>query len=243
MTFDVLAVIVFLNLMATIALWRDAARRPPRLKNKFITELLDSEPIVPKHQPPKTIGEKFASLVTEEDRLFFGDFVDFAAVVNWWLADEYVGGPWRLQEMPETELKLGGISDMPDFGRRYAIFHNKVRLGTLEVSATFPYKIENRNVRATIELDFVRLLAFDAITAFLDGIAMHISNPDPNSKEHLETSLGIISGVTQVIWQTQQFSRYRIDGGDWGELELQVNGAASWYFTRREELRKKQAAE
>ena len=239
MTFDVLAIIVFLNVMATITLWREAARRPPTPKKKVIAALLHSEPIAPKHQPPKTIGEKFPSLITEEDRLFFDDFEDFAAVVNWGLADE----PWRLQEQPDTELRLGGISDMPDFGRRYAIFHNQVRVGTLEVSAALSYEVENRDVHATIELNWVRLLAFNTVVGFLTDIAKLVSDPDPNSKEYLQTHLGIIYALTRVMWQTQEISEFGMDGEDWGELGLQINGSASHYFVGREALRKKQPAE
>src|SRR5262249_6581233 len=104
-----------------------------KLKKKFIKALRGSEPIVPKHQPPKSIGESVPSLVRREDRLFFDDFRDFGTVVNWCLADEHVGGPWRLQELPNTDLSLN-FSHMPDFGRRYDIFYNQVPLGTLEVS-------------------------------------------------------------------------------------------------------------
>jgi hypothetical protein len=50
-------VIVILNAIATIALWRTAARRPEKLKKKFFAALMDDKPIVPRHQRPKSIGE------------------------------------------------------------------------------------------------------------------------------------------------------------------------------------------
>ena len=53
MTFEVLAIIVFLNAAATITLWRAAARKPEKLKKKFMTALLRSEPIVPSTSGPK----------------------------------------------------------------------------------------------------------------------------------------------------------------------------------------------
>jgi hypothetical protein len=83
-TFDFLVIIVILNMMATITLWRTAARKPAKLKKKFVSALLSSEPIVPNHRPP-VIGEGFLS---KAERQFFIDFEDFADVVNWWLADE-----------------------------------------------------------------------------------------------------------------------------------------------------------
>jgi hypothetical protein len=54
---------VLLNVMATIALWRDSARKPEKLKRKFTAALLHGEPITPRHQPPLAIGERFNSLV------------------------------------------------------------------------------------------------------------------------------------------------------------------------------------
>ena len=69
MTFDVVAIIVFLNAVATITLWRTAARKPEKLKKKFLTALLHSEPILPKHQLPKAIGEGWG--ITDDDRQFF----------------------------------------------------------------------------------------------------------------------------------------------------------------------------
>ena len=69
-------------------------------------------------QPPNKIGESAPSLVRLQDLLFFDDFRDFGGVVNCWLGDEHVGGPWRRQELPDTDLTLNA-SDMLDFGRRY----------------------------------------------------------------------------------------------------------------------------
>ena len=51
MTLEILAIIVFLNVAATITLWRTAARRPEKLKKKFLERVWDSEPITPKHEP------------------------------------------------------------------------------------------------------------------------------------------------------------------------------------------------
>jgi hypothetical protein len=236
-----LTIIVILTAMATVTLWREAARKAPRPKKKFITALLHSEPITPRHEPPHTVsGETdFSWLVTDRARLFFGDFVDFAAVVNWWLAD--VGSPWRLQELPNTVLELG-FYDMHHFGRRYAVYHNQVHLGTLEVSPGIPYSAKEPNVFAAIELNWVRLLSFDAIQSFLTDIALHVSDPDQNSSEYLRTRHCIDSALMQVLWQTVAVSEFGMDGEDWGQLELRLNGIATWYLVRRDALRKREAA-
>jgi hypothetical protein len=229
MSFDFLAIVVFLNVMATIALWQAAARRPEKVKKKFTAALLHGEPITPQHQPPKAIGERFGSLVTDEDRRFFKDFTDFAEVVNWWLSSEHLGSPWRLQELPDTELRLG-FSEDPSFGRRYSIFHNQIRLGTLEVSSGIRYSSEKPNVYAEIELEYVRLLHYDDITELLSAIAMHVCD---TSEDRVRWRTAIESAMTRALWQIQHISEFGMDGEDYGELRMQFSGPADWYFRRR----------
>jgi hypothetical protein len=242
MIFDLIIIVVGLNVLATIALWREAARNPPEPKKKFIAELLHSAPIEPKHEPPKAVAQRFESSVTEWDRMFFDDFADFATVVNWWFASAHDGSPCRLQELPDTILKLDRNSDMPSFGRRYSIFHNQVRLGNLEISSSFPYGTEDRNVHSRIELDSIRLLAFDSILELLDAIAMHVSYSTPDTLERLQARLTIISALTEAVWESWRISEFGVDSEDWGMLELGFDGSAHWYFTRREALRKQTKA-
>jgi hypothetical protein len=238
-SFEVLSIVVILNVMATIALWRSSARKPAKLKKKFIAALRTDKPIVPNHRSPKAVGESIG--LRDEDRQFFGDFEDFANVVNWWLADPHVGGPWRLQELPEMELMLS-YSDMPDFGRRYAIFHNQVRLGELEISSGRHYDAENPVVRTNIQMNWVRLLSFATLSGFLYSIAEHVCGPDQTANETDPIAQGARSSIdaalTRVLWHTQQIDEFDISDADYGTLELQFNGfATDWYFRRRQALR------
>src|SRR5262245_51684795 len=129
-TFEILAIIVFLNVVATITLWRAAARRPERLKKNFLNRLWRGKPITPKHEAPPPL-KKGQWGVHSHDLQFFSDFEDFADVVNRWLEDP--DNPWRLQELPDAALTLSGLGlrDSPSYGRRYAVFHNQVRLGEI----------------------------------------------------------------------------------------------------------------
>ena len=106
-----------------------------------------SEPIKPKHQPPKELEPLPAHRADEHDqktrwwlemdRRFFADFAPFAKVVNWWLSAE-PGSRWRLQEVREhLRSGVGG-----DIGRSYAIFHNQARIGTLEIIKGHRYSAE-----------------------------------------------------------------------------------------------------
>jgi hypothetical protein len=240
MSFDILTVIVFLNVAVTIKLLSDVARRQqPNFKKKFIKRLLQSEPITPKHQPPKTIGDGFESLVSKEGRLFFHDFVDFAAVVNWWLADEYVGSRWRLQELPKTELTLHEVFDYgPTFGRSYAVFYNQVQIGELEVEP-HQYSAERPRVLTRIHLDYARLLPFHTIRDFFDAIAMHTCYYGSQGKEYLAAQQEINRAMTEALWQSNQVDVYDIRAHDSGEINLQLDGIASWYFEQSERLRNK----
>lgn len=232
---EVLAVIVAVNVLMTLSLWQVAARKPAKLKKKFIHSLLRSKPLVPKHQPAKAIGEGWQSHVMDNDRQFFHDFDDFADVINWWLAEDPSGSPWRLQELPDTELKLGPWYE-PAFGRRYAIFYNQVNLGTLEVYALTDYCKDAPTVSSELEMELVRLLPFNAIRAFLTGIALHVACNDQLGKDYSQSCSAIDQALLAAVWQAQRISPYDLDP-DYGELELQLTGSAVWYFERREALR------
>jgi hypothetical protein len=235
MTFEVLTALVLMNLLSTFALWRVALQKPERLKKKFLSALLHSGPIVPQHQPPKAA---VGSMAQDADRQFFDDFQDFANVMDWWWAADRGGGPWRLQELPETDLKLR-YTDMPVYGRRYSIFHNQVSLGTLEMSPGLHYSAETPGVLADIELDWVRLLTSGTICLFLYDIASHICD-DTDADTRAQAAIN--GSLTAVLWDTQQISEIDL-GQDYSKLELRLRGLASSYFHRRRALRNQSAAE
>jgi hypothetical protein len=239
MTFE-LFLIFLVVIVATTALLSEVARPPAKKpKKKFLKRLLHSKPVAPKHQPPSPLKEGKEG-ITRGVQQFFADFEDFADVVNWWLGDPHVAGPWCLQELPDAELSLD-VSDWPTHGRRYAIFHNQERLGTLEVSDFF-YRTEAPRVITRLRLDYVRLLSFDAVQNFLSAIALHTCDASPNSKEYSQATQAIDRAMTEVLWQTQQISTFGMNGKDWGKLDLRLDGTAGWYFERRQALRKNRTA-
>jgi hypothetical protein len=242
---EVIAVIVAVNAIVTITLWREAARKPPRPNKKFLNELLDSEPITPKHERLKTAGGDFGSMARDVDKRFFADFAPFADIVNEWLADEYVGSHWRLQELAEGDVRLNvDFSDGPRLGRCYAVFHNQVELGRLEIRPGYKYSAETPKVLTEIELGSVRLLSFDSIGDFLSAIAMCVCDDKAKYEEdeyHTNTNQVIVGALTKALWQSQQITEFAdLDGQDWGELSLHLQGRASaWYIDQREALQAK----
>jgi hypothetical protein len=161
----------------------------------------------------------------------FSDFLRFADVVNWWLADANFGSRWRLQELSDTGLKIG-FMDSPVFGRRYAVFCGSIKLGTMEVQAGSDYARENTTVLATIQLMWVRLLEYDSLMAFFEAILLHIAD-DAKSEDAARRS--IHQALTQSLWDSLVIRDDNLDGEiDWGNLEVTLQGRASWYFRRRD---------
>src|SRR5262245_39652592 len=161
MTFEILTVIVLVNLVLPIELWRRAARRPEKLKRKFRNRLWRSKPITPKHDPPAPL--ETGLFVREAELQFFSDFEDFANVVNAWLADTDVhphNSAWRLQELPKSELLELWGGDGPTYGRTYAVFHNQVRTDEIEVKPDWRYSTQDPRVTIHVALEWVRLLPF-----------------------------------------------------------------------------------
>lgn len=231
-TFEILTFIVLVNVVATIELWRRAARRPEKLDKKFLKRVFDTRPITPKHETPPPLKMGYAA--GEKELQFFSDFAEFANVVNWWLGEEYNARPWRLQELPEVDLSLhGDFRYGPRYGRSYAIFHNQERLGTLEISPGTQYSAETPRVITRIQLEFVRVLSFDTIRNFLTDIADHTRDLD-DTKERFQAEQAIDRALTEVLWRMSHVSRFPRFGEDYGELNLRLDGTATWYIGRRD---------
>jgi hypothetical protein len=236
-TYEVLTIIVVANAVATLSLWRTVARksnRGPRLKKKAATALWHSDPIVPKHDPPKTAGGDFSSLADVIDRQFFADFKEFADVVNWWLADEYKASRFRLQDLPAGDLSLNvEFSDGPTLGRSFAIYYNQTRMGRLEITSSNKYTPENPEVRTSIEIGWTRFLGFEELTEFFGDIALHVSSSNPDERRNAQQS--IQSALTKTLWDNYRISPLDDpDFEEWGELTVSFHGTALFYCDRRD---------
>jgi hypothetical protein len=242
---EVLAIIVGVLAIAIINVSREAARKPSRPNKKFLNKLLRSEPIIPKHDPPKA-GGNFSSMAdTDEGKRFFADFAPFAEIMNEWLADEYVGSRWRLQDLPDWDVRLNvDYSYGPTIGRSYDVFHNQVKLGRLEIRPGYPYSPQAPNVITEVQLDSVRLLSFNSIASFLSGIAAYVCDDKAHYEKHerhSDANQAITAALTEALWSNQQITEFEdLDGQGWGELYLHLQGRASHsYFKRREALQAK----
>jgi hypothetical protein len=125
MSNEVLIAIVAINAVVTLSLWRmmaTKANRPAGLNKKAAKALWHSDPIVPRHDPPKVMGSNFSSAFRDLNMAFFDDFREFADVVNWWFADKYVPSRFRLQDLPDSDVRLNIHYDGPVAGRCFAVY-------------------------------------------------------------------------------------------------------------------------
>jgi hypothetical protein len=172
------------------------------------------------------------------------DFEDFADVVNWWLADEYVGSRWRLQELSKSDLSLEGLGslDGPSYGRRYGVFYNQVHLGTLEIKnglgwdtyhkTSVDYSTKHPNVLVYVEIEYIRLLSYEVVRDFLFAIIEHTCKQG-DSKERNDAEQAVDRAMIAVVWKTIGISELDL-GTDYGELNLRFKGTAEWYIVRKQ---------
>ena len=232
MNYDFLTIVVVIIAAATFALWRNANRpKFKHLKKKFRKALWESGPIEPKHDKP--IFEPLRNTFDEWEAKFFYDFDDFADVMNWYLAEEYIRSPWRLQELPDTDVGTAESGPIP--GRAYAVFYNQIKLGKLEIHGRAFYGREDKTIFAQLTLDWVRLLSYDDVLAFLNGLAGHVVDLNRQSGEYAAATNAINAAMLKALWDSHRISRFEISNDtDWGELELRLQGTPTWYFGRRD---------
>jgi hypothetical protein len=191
-------------------------------KKEFFEALFHSSPITPLYKETPLPNH-----LTKDERQFFADFEDFAAVVNWWFSDEHVKAPWRLQETSRDSLIVGEGA----YGRSFAVFHNQHQLGSVELHAS-GYRADDRAVWTSVELHSVRLLHFQAIERFLVAIAEHLS--DHRSDEYRSIRQQMDRALMGVLWQALHVSEHDFESTDLGEIEVQFRCTSGWYFGRRD---------
>jgi hypothetical protein len=86
--YEVLILLVLVNLSFTNYIWRTIRRDP---KRKFLGNLVNGKPITPKHTP-SCLRNGIELRITDEDRRFFTDFEMFADALNRWFEPNE---PWR----------------------------------------------------------------------------------------------------------------------------------------------------
>jgi hypothetical protein len=150
--------------------------------------ILSGTPIEPKHANPKL--KRWGWGIPNSLRRFFADFDRFGVIANGWAPVK--DSPWRLQELKDTRLRTFN-NDCAEHGRRYDLFYNQQRVGSLEIGVTPDYTTEEPRVRANVVIRDARLIPFDDISRFLTGIATLFSagtgDEYAEAKRNLEIAL------------------------------------------------------
>jgi hypothetical protein len=74
---------------------------------------------------------------------------------------------------------------------------------------------------------------FDVIRTFLINIADHTCD-FTDTKERFQAEQAIDRALTEVLWRMSHVSRLVSFGEDYGELNLRLDGTASYYIGRRD---------
>jgi hypothetical protein len=82
-----------------------------------------------------------------------------------------------------------------------------------------------------MRIEWVRLLPFSTMRDLLDGLALHVCDPDPARQEYRNGRAAIDYSLKNVMWTGQRITES--DFQDYGNLDLRLDGSATWYFERR----------
>jgi hypothetical protein len=165
--------------------------------------LFGTKPIEPVYRRAADIGIGGVEMfINDRDRQFFRDFAPFAERFNREFlnsGDDFAAWrSWRIQELEDTELSWPG-QDSPAYGCRYSVHYNQVQLGDLQISAdAFDYSTDTPFVGVDLDLEYVRMLPFGHVNAFLHHL-MGIVRPRPDYNS-LQPQEMINVALLELLW-------------------------------------------
>ncbi len=198
------------------SLERKSARSERDAKQE--ASILSGLPIDPKHANPKLKGWR----ISDSLRHFFADFGRFGVIANEW--PPIKDSSWRLQELKDTKLRTFN-NDVPKQGRRYDVFYNRQRVGSLEIADTSDYTIEEPRVIANLVIRDPRPISFDDISRFLTSVATLLSAR--TGDEYAEARRKAETALTRA----HRASRIKgLDASPEGAVEVLFLGSAATYI-------------
>ena len=215
--YEVLILLVLVNLGFTSYIWQTVRRGP---KRKILGKLLNGKPITPNHTP-SSLRNGIELRITDEDRRFFSDFEMFADALNHRFEPNE---PWRLQERPDAELTG---REEPEYGRRYEIFYNEYSVGNLQIFASQHYGPADPQVGTEIELQYARLLPFGEINRFISAIANFTASGNAEEAQRVKNT--IHETMLNELWQ-HEFDPDLDSRNSGGSIELRFDGSAAAFL-------------
>jgi hypothetical protein len=206
----------------------------PKLKKKFVNDLLYSEPIAVKHDPPK-------NLTPDGKETWGADKHDFECFWLFWYFGEaanrelelYRVRSMRLQELSDTEIRGDLAMESPAYGRRSDIFYNQTRIGSLQIKACSLRDEQDKPVFAHIALDRVPVTALPCqqVHWFLSTIAGLVTSDSRKrqGKTEYEFALSRIDyQLAETMWST--LNNYTLGEPTMSELEVTLSGTPDRYY-------------
>lgn len=167
----------------------------------------------PVHQQPKSLVEGGAvkSFITAAHEVLFEDFTWFGAVLN-----QHVAEPWAVEELNDTDVH--GI-DGPEVGRRYQLYYNACKMGTMQVTAgghewilrpdTFA---ENRQARVEVELSYLRFVPYGDAHSLISSIVLFIGGfGDDGDGARAKASAVASAELTRHLWESVRNPDFDMD--------------------------------
>ena len=194
------------------------------LKRKAGKSEREATPIEPKHANPKL--KRWG--ITESLRRFFADFDQFGVIANGWAPIK--DSPWRLQELKDTRLRTFN-NDSPGHGRRYDLFYNQQRVGSLEIADTPDYTTAEPRVRANVVIRDARPIPhpLDDVSRFWTSIAALLSAG--TGDEYAEAKRDVEIALTQAYLAKRGKG---MDAAPEVVIEVLFLGSAATYIKLRE---------
>lgn len=153
-----IAVLAFLLWAALGHIWYRLDTLEERVIHKdyigIIAAIQEGERHVPQHQQPASLaaGGAVKSFITPAHELLFEDFRWFGAVMN-----QHVAEPWSIEELNGTDVR-DWLADGPVVGRRYQVYYNACRMGTVQVTVDL---LADRAGCALIDLNYLRFVTYE----------------------------------------------------------------------------------
>jgi hypothetical protein len=216
----------------------------PKFKKKRLHDLFYSEPIKVQHKPPNDLTPDGKQRWGAEDYDFecFRALWFFGQAANQHL--EYAR--FRLQEIGETEISGDLSSDGPEYGRRYEIFYNQVKLGLLQIMARHErhFDKQDRSVYAEITIDGVPVTAlpYENVYGFLVTIASLVTStsrrPHDGPKTEYEAALSDIQyKLMDAMWRTSRDYTLTEQSTWFWDFKVRLCGTPDLYYAMESHAR------
>jgi hypothetical protein len=166
-------------------------------------DIEEGERHVPQHKQPTELAKGGAkSYVSKADEIVFEDFKWFGTMLNREIAE-----PWAFEELEDTSLRELGV-DSPEYGRRYQIYYNGRKMGTVQVRAGgFDVLDEkrfstNRQATALIDLYNLRFVPYEHVISLVRAVIFFIGPFKDRDTAWDRATAEAIAALAGYAWET-----------------------------------------